>query len=95
MDDMPVFTNELYAAFVLSSRAHAHILSIDESEALQVEGVERFFCARDLPGKLFFFPFLWTVILRSLFVDCKCAFFLLHSLLAYSVIAFGRLWPEK
>ncbi|KAK8737718.1 hypothetical protein OTU49_004207 [Cherax quadricarinatus] len=49
--DMPSFTNQLHAALVLSSRAHANILSIDESEALKVEGVERFFCARDLPGE--------------------------------------------
>nr|XP_045603418.1 xanthine dehydrogenase/oxidase-like [Procambarus clarkii] len=51
VDDMPTFTRELQAALVLSSRAHAHILAIDESEALKVDGVERFFCARDLPGK--------------------------------------------
>lgn len=49
IDDMPPFANELYAALVISSRAYAKILSIDESEALKVEGVERFICARDLP----------------------------------------------
>ncbi|KAK8381248.1 hypothetical protein O3P69_008249 [Scylla paramamosain] len=48
IDDMPPFVNELYAALVLSSRANAKILGIDESEALKVEGVERFICARDL-----------------------------------------------
>nr|XP_045608332.1 xanthine dehydrogenase/oxidase-like isoform X2 [Procambarus clarkii] len=51
VDDMPTFTRELQAALVLSSRAHAHILDIDESEALKVDGVERFFSAKDLPGK--------------------------------------------
>lgn len=50
VDDMPHFQNELYAAVVLSTKAHARILSIDESEALKVEGVVRFFCARDIPG---------------------------------------------
>lgn len=48
-DDLPPFTNELYAALVTSSRPHAKILAIDESEALKVDGVERFICARDLP----------------------------------------------
>lgn len=56
VDDMPTFSNELYAAFVLSTQAHAFISNIDESEALKVEGVERFFCARDLPGKLVLLP---------------------------------------
>ncbi|KAG7154629.1 Xanthine dehydrogenase/oxidase-like 2 [Homarus americanus] len=51
VDDMPTFSNELYAAMVLSTRPHAKILNIDESEALKVEGVERIFCARDLPGE--------------------------------------------
>ncbi|XP_071527934.1 xanthine dehydrogenase/oxidase [Panulirus ornatus] len=49
VDDMPTFQNELYAALVLSSHAHAKILNIDESEALKLEGVKGFFCARDLP----------------------------------------------
>ncbi|XP_027209904.2 xanthine dehydrogenase/oxidase isoform X1 [Penaeus vannamei] len=51
VDDMPHFQNELYAAVVLSTKAHARILSIDESEALKVEGVVRFFCARDIPDE--------------------------------------------
>ncbi|KAK7065268.1 hypothetical protein SK128_021571 [Halocaridina rubra] len=48
IDDMPHYENELYASFVYSSHAHAKIISIDESEALNVDGVVRFFCARDL-----------------------------------------------
>ncbi|XP_045109509.1 xanthine dehydrogenase/oxidase-like isoform X2 [Portunus trituberculatus] len=48
VDDIPPFANELYAAFVISSHANAKILGIDESEALKIEGVERFICARDL-----------------------------------------------
>lgn len=52
VDDLPPYTNELYAALVVSSRAFADIVSIDESEALKVDGVERFICARDLPGRL-------------------------------------------
>lgn len=50
VDDIPHLENELHAALVLSSRAHAKILAIDDTHALQLEGVEAFFCARDLPG---------------------------------------------
>ncbi|KAK7065266.1 hypothetical protein SK128_021569 [Halocaridina rubra] len=51
VDDMPHFENELYAGFVYSNRAHAKIISIDETDALLMDGVEGFFCARDLPGE--------------------------------------------
>uniref|UniRef100_A0AAG5CVM4 Xanthine dehydrogenase n=1 Tax=Anopheles atroparvus TaxID=41427 RepID=A0AAG5CVM4_ANOAO len=47
-DDIPRFSNELYLAFVYSTKAHAKIISIDPSEALQEEGVHRFFSAADL-----------------------------------------------
>ncbi|XP_058060425.1 xanthine dehydrogenase [Anopheles bellator] len=47
-DDIPRFANELYLAFVYSSKAHANILSIDPSEALREPGVHGFFCADDL-----------------------------------------------
>lgn len=50
LDDMPKWENELYLALVLSSKAHAKILSIDPSDALKLEGVHRFFCAKDLSG---------------------------------------------
>ncbi|XP_042232442.1 xanthine dehydrogenase/oxidase-like [Homarus americanus] len=52
VDDLPRLENELHAALVISSRAHAKILSIDETHALELEGVEAFFCARDLPGEM-------------------------------------------
>ncbi|KAF2885328.1 hypothetical protein ILUMI_20860 [Ignelater luminosus] len=48
-DDIPPMINELYMGFVLSAKAHANILSIDPSEALQMEGVHAFFSAKDLP----------------------------------------------
>lgn len=51
IDDMPKYNNELYGALVLSTKPHALIINIDESEALKIKGVERFFCHRDLPGK--------------------------------------------
>lgn len=50
VDDIPSCEGELYAAIVFSDRAHAKIISVDESEALKIDGVERFFCARDIPG---------------------------------------------
>ncbi|KAM5280464.1 aldehyde oxidase-like [Ctenodactylus gundi] len=39
LDDMPTVDQELFLAFVTSSRAHAKILSIDPSEALRQPGV--------------------------------------------------------
>lgn len=48
LDDMPKWENELYLALVLSTKAHAKILSIDPSEALKIPGVHRFFSANDL-----------------------------------------------
>lgn len=47
-DDMPKWTNELYLALVLSTKAHAKILNIDTDSALHLPGVHRFFCAKDL-----------------------------------------------
>uniref|UniRef100_A0A1L8DYE4 Xanthine dehydrogenase n=1 Tax=Nyssomyia neivai TaxID=330878 RepID=A0A1L8DYE4_9DIPT len=48
-DDMPRFENELYLAFVLSTKSHARILSVDASEALAVKGVVAFYSAKDIP----------------------------------------------
>ncbi|ODM98964.1 Xanthine dehydrogenase/oxidase [Orchesella cincta] len=50
IDDMPKFENELYLALVMSSRARAKILSIDPSEALEMEGVVDFVSAKDIPN---------------------------------------------
>lgn len=47
-DDLPKFENELYLALVLSTKAHAKIISIDETEAMRQPGVHRFFSAKDL-----------------------------------------------
>lgn len=52
-DDMPHFENELYLSLVLSTQAHAEIVSIDASQALAMEGVHAFFSARDLPEPQF------------------------------------------
>ncbi|CAL8069378.1 unnamed protein product [Orchesella dallaii] len=48
--DIPVQRNELYGAFVLSTVANGDISNIDASEALKLEGVERFISASDIPG---------------------------------------------
>lgn len=45
-DDLPMFEDELRLAFVLSTKAHAKILSIDASLALQECGVFGFLCAK-------------------------------------------------
>ncbi|OAD58082.1 Xanthine dehydrogenase [Eufriesea mexicana] len=50
-DDMPKFTEELYLAMVLSTRAHAKILKIDETKALSLEGVIAFYSSKDIPEK--------------------------------------------
>lgn len=42
VDDMPRFEHELYLALVLSTKAHAKIVSIDPSEALKIDGIEDF-----------------------------------------------------
>ncbi|XP_055916968.1 xanthine dehydrogenase [Eupeodes corollae] len=47
-DDIPRMDNELYLALVLSTRAHAEIISIDASSALNLEGVHAFYSSKDL-----------------------------------------------
>ncbi|NXY85208.1 AOXB oxidase, partial [Alcedo cyanopectus] len=51
IDDIRPVDGELALAVVTSSKAHAKILSIDVSEALQVPGVVDVVTARDVPGK--------------------------------------------
>ncbi|XP_053946205.1 xanthine dehydrogenase [Anastrepha ludens] len=47
-DDIPRHENELYLALVLSTKAHANIISIDASAALKQEGVHAFYSSKDL-----------------------------------------------
>lgn len=47
-DDMPAAEGELYLAFVLSTKAHAKLLSVDPKEALEMPGVVAFYSAKDL-----------------------------------------------
>ena len=56
IDDMPRTTTELSGAFVLSTHAHAKIVSIDASGALAMPGVHSFVSAKDVPGLNSFGP---------------------------------------
>ncbi|GAA6053650.1 hypothetical protein JCM3770_001680 [Rhodotorula araucariae] len=49
-DDMPPYANEGYLALVLSSRAHAKLVSVDASDALDAPGVLTYVDWRDLPS---------------------------------------------
>ncbi|KAI0238599.1 Xanthine dehydrogenase/oxidase [Lamellibrachia satsuma] len=44
-------TRELSLAFVISSKAHARLISVDASEALQMPGVVDFISHKDVPGE--------------------------------------------
>lgn len=47
-DDMPHFENELYLGLVLSTKAHAKLISMDPTDALNEPGVIQFYSAKDL-----------------------------------------------
>ncbi|KAF1989007.1 xanthine dehydrogenase [Aulographum hederae CBS 113979] len=49
-DDIPVQKNELYGCMVLSSKAHAKLLKVDPSPALELPGVVEWVDHRDLPS---------------------------------------------
>lgn len=49
-DDIPVQKNELYGVMVLSTKAHARILNVDPSGALNMPGVFDFVDHNDLPN---------------------------------------------
>jgi xanthine dehydrogenase/oxidase len=49
-DDIPVQQNELFACMVLSTKAHAKILSVDASEALEIPGVSHYIDHTDMPS---------------------------------------------
>lgn len=52
VDDRPLLAGELHVAVVYSPYAHAEIISIDESDVLQVEGVVAVLTAKDLHHNL-------------------------------------------
>uniref|UniRef100_A0A4W5JX12 Aldehyde oxidase/xanthine dehydrogenase a/b hammerhead domain-containing protein n=2 Tax=Hucho hucho TaxID=62062 RepID=A0A4W5JX12_9TELE len=49
-DDIPLYENELYLCLITSTKAHAHIQSIDTSKAESMPGVVTFVFAKDIPG---------------------------------------------
>ncbi|XP_054978420.1 aldehyde oxidase 2 [Sorex araneus] len=49
-DDLPKVDKELFMVLVTSTRAHAKIISIDFSEALELPGVADVVTAEDIPG---------------------------------------------
>eukprot|EP00054_Salpingoeca_dolichothecata_P024381 m.165933 g.165933 ORF g.165933 m.165933 type:complete len:1340 (-) comp24994_c0_seq1:150-4169(-) len=56
VDDIPRYQGELYGALIMSSQAHAKILSIDTAPALSMTGVSGVYTAKDVPGKNAFGP---------------------------------------
>ena len=51
LDDILLIAGELHAAPVLSSRAHARIVSIDAAETLSLPGVHSFVTHKDIPER--------------------------------------------
>lgn len=49
-DDLPPLANQLYMTPVLSSKAHARIVSIDSTAAMALDGVHGVFSVADVPG---------------------------------------------
>ena len=49
-DDIPVQKNELYGVMVLSSKAHAKLVSVDPSPAMELPGVLEWVDRHDLPN---------------------------------------------
>ncbi|XP_071977269.1 aldehyde oxidase-like isoform X1 [Engystomops pustulosus] len=58
-DDMPAVEGEMYLALVTSSRAHAKIISLDVTEALNMPGVCDVITAKDVPGTNDFSYYYW------------------------------------
>lgn len=48
LDDIPKLRDELYLALVLSTKAHAKLVNVDATKALNYPGVHAFFSAKDL-----------------------------------------------
>ncbi|EYE92216.1 putative xanthine dehydrogenase HxA [Aspergillus ruber CBS 135680] len=49
-DDIPAQQNELYGCLVISAKAHAKILNVDATAALEMPGVHDFVTHKDLPN---------------------------------------------
>ncbi|XP_062544110.1 aldehyde oxidase 3-like [Armigeres subalbatus] len=57
INDIPAMPLELFACFVLATKANVKILKIDATEALNIPGVVAFYSAKDIPGKNEVMPF--------------------------------------
>lgn len=49
-DDIPVQQNELYGCLVISTKAHAKVISVDATAALEIPGIHDFVTHKDLPN---------------------------------------------
>ena len=79
-DDIPKFENELYLGLVLSQKAHAKIVKIDATKALDFEGVCGFICHEDLPKNRNTFGFTPFSIDEEVFASTTVIFlkYILH-----------------
>ncbi|KAL1373969.1 hypothetical protein pipiens_005053 [Culex pipiens pipiens] len=75
-NDIPARPNELHAAFVLATKAHAKIEKIDASEALKQAGVVAFFSAKDIPGanNFMYFPNYMGSDIEEVFCSDRVAY---------------------
>ncbi|XP_035910085.1 xanthine dehydrogenase 1-like [Anopheles stephensi] len=55
-NDLPPQPGELYAAFVIATKPHTRIGTIDATDALKYPGVVAFYAAKDIPGTNNFMP---------------------------------------
>ncbi|KAJ4844013.1 hypothetical protein Tsubulata_010790 [Turnera subulata] len=62
VDDIPMPSNGLHAALVLSRKPHARILSIDDSKAKSSPGFAGIFLAKDVPGDNHIGPVIGVVV---------------------------------
>ncbi|KAL5010812.1 hypothetical protein ScPMuIL_013117 [Solemya velum] len=60
IDDMPRLENELFMSFVMSTKSHARLVSIDASAALALPGVVDFVSHEDIPGNK-----KWGIIIQD------------------------------
>ncbi|KAL7051325.1 hypothetical protein ACKWTF_004430 [Chironomus riparius] len=77
INDIPITSNELHAAFVTAKYVHGIISSIDASEALKIPGVTAFFSAKDIPGTNSFMPnnYLFVSEPEEIFCESEVLFF--------------------
>ena len=65
VDDIPRRIDELHAGFVFSTRPYARIISIDEKDALEQDGVHSFVYAKDVRSSKFFTSLKYFFVLEE------------------------------